>query len=970
MTRPNIIRADTIDLQAQSSPSAADHTRQPTQPAPLGIGPAAPHQAAAVRHVNAERNSEEIRLSAALDDLQDGDYANGDDEHHDEHATHMNGEQADASDDPDLADSETEDMDDDMLDKISSSPSIDDASHHHSGEYTRTEPEPGATASDHEIDEDDHEESRDTLGPLPGEQHEDEGLGQDVQDEGDTADLRIKGDASAETASLLPDDDSVAQDPVDPEDTAGHTPPTSRPASAAESDSADSWVTESDHASWNEEEEEDDDDSDDFSFSDDPRFVDSGWGGECLRETEDIDFEFVYALHTFVATVEGQANATKGDTMVLLDDSNSYWWLVRVVKDSSIEQGYLPAEHIETPTERLARLNKHRNIDLSATMLADTAEKTKNPLKKAMRRRNAKTVQFTAPTYVEASDYEWSSEEEDDAESEVFGNGDPHVDEVQDPEEHDDQITVEPLKVGSKEKKAAGAEPSGVDATVTEDGGRDSMDKSRASDELEPRISRNGTVRNTDSFFKDDSVETRKITLTPNILRDDSSSSTVRSTETRERAASLDSLEKDKPMDKGKDDKKKKEKKPGMLRGLFGRKDKKTKASDTEPSDEAGKPSDEISRESPQPKESMDESPVEKKAEKEVQQPQPQRQTSKSKQQKPPLDTSQAAMQTIAEERSPQSPTPQTPQSQQVVSPTSIVSPASANGANGTPRGLDSTMRLVQQSPVQNAAEQTAAVKSPTEAAAPEPLRARSNSSVKNNPITNMLRSNSEQKPDKMPREKTKKAKQRVQLDDFDSTPEDEVADPFADTNEDHQEGQQAARQPSHNDESPDMSSLEESQLPALVGDTSSQEDHDDSPVSPRPSSPIQGRGPSSNIAVPSSPTVPPNSPPLRSAPLPSQLDTDIPPAGPGSGVPSSARSLPAWSDASLRSYLDDGSDIRDMLVVVHDTSGVVPVGPEHPIMADLFKEERGKMKELSSQLDGLLGDWLGRKKRAKAASR
>lgn len=55
-----------------------------------------------------------------------------------------------------------------------------------------------------------------------------------------------------------------------------------------------------------------------------------------LQAIEDIDFEFVYALHTFVATVEGQANATKGDTMVLLDDSNSYWWLVRVVKDGSI----------------------------------------------------------------------------------------------------------------------------------------------------------------------------------------------------------------------------------------------------------------------------------------------------------------------------------------------------------------------------------------------------------------------------------------------------------------------------------------------------------------------------------------------------------------------------------------------------------------------------------------------------------
>lgn len=63
---------------------------------------------------------------------------------------------------------------------------------------------------------------------------------------------------------------------------------------------------------------------------------DSGWEDISLQGSEDIDFEFVYALHTFVATVEGQANATKGDTMVLLDDTNSYWWLVRVVKDSSI----------------------------------------------------------------------------------------------------------------------------------------------------------------------------------------------------------------------------------------------------------------------------------------------------------------------------------------------------------------------------------------------------------------------------------------------------------------------------------------------------------------------------------------------------------------------------------------------------------------------------------------------------------
>lgn len=77
---------------------------------------------------------------------------------------------------------------------------------------------------------------------------------------------------------------------------------------------------------------------DDEAFSlDNSQHVYSGWAIQCLHDdSEDIDFEFVYALHTFVATVEGQANATKGDTMVLLDDSNSYWWLVRVVKDSSI----------------------------------------------------------------------------------------------------------------------------------------------------------------------------------------------------------------------------------------------------------------------------------------------------------------------------------------------------------------------------------------------------------------------------------------------------------------------------------------------------------------------------------------------------------------------------------------------------------------------------------------------------------
>ena len=50
-------------------------------------------------------------------------------------------------------------------------------------------------------------------------------------------------------------------------------------------------------------------------------------------------------------------------------------------------------------------------------MLGDEEEKkagnSLNPLKKAMKRRNAKTVQFAAPSYVEPSDVEYSSDEEE-----------------------------------------------------------------------------------------------------------------------------------------------------------------------------------------------------------------------------------------------------------------------------------------------------------------------------------------------------------------------------------------------------------------------------------------------------------------------------------------------------------------------------------------------------------------------------
>ncbi|KAI8330377.1 hypothetical protein BC941DRAFT_475709 [Chlamydoabsidia padenii] len=84
---------------------------------------------------------------------------------------------------------------------------------------------------------------------------------------------------------------------------------------------------------------------------------------------EHIDFNLVYTLHTFEATVEGQASVAKGDALVLLDDTNSYWWLVKVLKSN------------KTTFERLARLNKNKNVKITTSLL-DNSMTIPNTLKK------------------------------------------------------------------------------------------------------------------------------------------------------------------------------------------------------------------------------------------------------------------------------------------------------------------------------------------------------------------------------------------------------------------------------------------------------------------------------------------------------------------------------------------------------------------------------------------------------------
>jgi hypothetical protein len=72
----------------------------------------------------------------------------------------------------------------------------------------------------------------------------------------------------------------------------------------------------------------------------------------------------------------------------------------------------------------------------------------------------------------------------------------------------------------------------------------------------------------------------------------------------------------------------------------------------------------------------------------------------------------------------------------------------------------------------------------------------------------------------------------------------------------------------------------------------------------------------------------------------------------------------PTWSDASLRTYMDDENDIRDLFIIVHDKSNIPPAGTDHPVTGRLFKEESKRLKEMNNQLDEMLVNWMSQRAR------
>ena len=409
---------DSIDLQDRDAPTAQGHSK------PAAHGSLAPHQAETLREVAAETAEEHLRsprvswangdandLQKYADELSAGvanslNSSGGTDEmqaepQEDTLAIAQNGGLSGQEvDDSDIEGGNDVDMDDDMMDKISSSPSIEDggsfsalpSARPHSADLLCESGSPGCSLASRMLS--------DARSSSPYLNHPEQSLpiAQDRQPDVSSTGISCRHhhlcgelngqrlaegsilrnvcaradidngncDLAANTEQVCMVDGLIKEQrakdcersrlvAAQSVNSAGCGTQLSYSASGLEED-ADSTKTDGNCNDIHDDDEsiipyetddQDDDDDGDCSSVDDARFLDSGWGGECLQNPEDIDFEFVYALHTFVATVEGQANATKGDTMVLLDDSNSYWWLVRVVKDSSIGrylEGVLPEE--------------------------------------------------------------------------------------------------------------------------------------------------------------------------------------------------------------------------------------------------------------------------------------------------------------------------------------------------------------------------------------------------------------------------------------------------------------------------------------------------------------------------------------------------------------------------------------------------------------------------------------------------
>ena len=557
-------------------------------------------------------------------------------------------------------------------------------------------------------------------------------------------------------------------------------------------------------------------------------------------------------------------------------------------------------------------------------MLGDNPEKSRNPLKKAMRRRNAKTVQFAPPTYYEPSEYEPSDDEEErDEDSEIHNEAPENTDETERHEEPQEAVAVAPapLTVDTRQPTPV---VNGVRRVTSDDSILEQEEVSPV--KIQPQSadvnlvsnqngdvvnrSRKGVVRNTDSFFKDDSVETKKISLTPRLLRGEPEPVQQVEPDVRQRP-SLENAEKTSlPEERAKDDKKKKEKK-GMLSGLFKRKDKTPKQGRNE-SDDGEKVSEDSIGISPQSKESVD-SLIKS-------EPSPERRPSKL-QKTPPVV------------QRPDSKSGKDFMSNSPTSPSSIPPPTEAAPAPPDVQPIDTAPEPAPQraNPISLTTKPQTRPMSGEKASIFAPITA----ALRPSASASSLEQQASSKPIV-----SRRAKNRFAIDESDSE------DDRTPTTEQHYRD----------------AALEEPGTEGRILPTNFT-----SPVGRS----IESRAPDPDTLKTSIDSSTSASDDLPSPAIIQVQDSD---AGtnttkdsPSSEVatPSTSRSTPTWSDSSLRTYMDNDQSIKDLLIIVNDNSNVTPVGADHPLVSNLFMSERSRLVEMQSNLDSLLTGWMSKKNSA-----
>lgn len=597
-------------------------------------------------------------------------------------------------------------------------------------------------------------------------------------------------------------------------------------------------------------------------------------------------------------------------------------------------------------------------------MLGDQSDKTKNPIKTAMRRRK-KNVSFAAPTYVDYSDFDYDTEEEEEAEAEFYAQQQQQQQQAQQSSQQqaaatkqttadetaatDEAAQVAPLKPRAQ-KSVQIVDPANPDSKeespTSAKGNRTSEEIFETNGVEGPKRKADGTVR--DSFFKDDTVETKKITLTPNLLRDDG---TVRASTDSDKGVnkrpSFDKLDKEIREEKKGKDKKEKEKKGGF-RSLFSRKDKKQKGGDDD--DSLGKRSMDAVAEAPE-RESEDFNDDQAGAS-------PQRNPSKLHKQQPRVEPSLAN----------KSGTVQRDTNGMDLS-TFLNEGKLKNVANVPP----ASMRLVEpdtQDVEENAQDQRGA-----DTARPN---------QEDNPKTAASRSaatRSESVDDSPPQATT--AKSRMQIEDSDSG-EDDYNETLRQMSGSGKKTQEPPQQESPQQEKPQQERTQQEEpqkekpfrptLPGAFPDSylSTQSAQSNATITPGAPEATQRQDRLSESPIEVSPITPMgDKPPALVGDTSSQEDQSSPVSSPSPELidreeaggthrnqdsittSTSTTTVSNWNDTSLREFFDSGTDIRDLLVVVYDKTDVEPVGPEHPVAGTLFKEQNAKLAEITTVSPG-----------------